>query len=132
MGQGVKVESPKKFNICYTRMPFTIPPNPKPVSATTAKIYKSYLNRLAILGIETIEEIVKEPYDTVCAIDILTMMFDDEEERKKESRFYYSAVFYALYGQPILKDPDNELRKGFAKNNPTVLKDGVNIWKSRY
>lgn len=113
-------------------MPFTLPPHPKPVSATTAKIYKSYLNRLAILEIDSVEKIVSDPYDTVVAIDILTMMFDDEEERKKESRYYYSAVFYVLYGQPILKEPDNELRKGFAKNNPSVLKDGVNIWKSRY
>lgn len=113
-------------------MPFTLPPNPKPISATTAKTYKSYLNRLALLDIDSIEKIIQSPIDTVVAIEILTMMFDDEEERKSQARYFYSAVFYALYGQPILKDPHNELRKGFAKNNPSVLKDGVNIWEARY
>ena len=112
-------------------MPFTLPPTTKPVSIATAKIYKTYLNRLSDLEIDNIQKILENPYDTVVAIDLLTLLFDDEEERKRESRLYYCAVFFVLYGQPILQEPDNELRKGFVKNNPSVIKDGV-AWKPKY
>ena len=111
-------------------MPFLIPDTAKELSKTTVKIYKSRLNKLAdVFDIDTIEKIVANPKPVVAAIHSLTDEIEDMESRKAERRMYFSAVFYVLHNQPILKVPDNPLRVAFAKNNPT-LKEGN--WKPQF
>lgn len=113
-------------------MPFQLPDTVKPVSPSTAKMYKSYLNKLSTKGLSSTHDILQNASSTVIAIENLTEHIEDTEKRKTEARRFYSAVFFALYGSSILQDPHNALRKGFAKNNPSInLKDGL-PWKPEY
>ena len=106
-------------------MSFTLPPSVKPVSAATARVYKSHLNRLAAFEIDSVEKILMYPDDVVTAIDLIVEMEDgDKEAVKHKARIYYSAVFFALYGHPLLSDPVNPLRLGFQKYMPSKTNTG--------
>lgn len=106
-------------------MSFTLPASVKPVSTSTAKLYKSHLNRLSAFGLDSVETILQNPEDVVTAIDLIMEMEDGTvEEVKHKARVYYSAVFYALYGQPLLSDPVNPLRLGFQKFAPSLTSTG--------
>jgi hypothetical protein len=111
-------------------MSFIVPDDAKPIAAGTARNYKRYLNRIAMLsGIDTVDKVVEEPQSVIDAIDILIVMEDDKEKQKQEARVYYSALFYALFSHPILKTPDNIFRRNFHRFNPSKTSDG-NTWKS--
>lgn len=106
-------------------MSFTIPSSVKPVSASTARVYKTYLNRIAAFDIDSVEKILMYPEDVVTAIDFILEMEDGTEEVVKQTgRVYYSAVFYVLYGHPTLTDPENVLRLGFQKQMPSKTTSG--------
>ena len=112
-------------------MAFTLPASVKPVSPTTARVYKSHLNRLSAFGLDSIETILQNPEDVVTAIDLIMEMEDGTvEEVKHKARGYYSAVFYALYGQPLLTNPVNPLRLGFQKFAPNLTNKGEK-WVSK-
>lgn len=112
-------------------MSFTLPSSVKPVSGSTARVYKTHLNRLACFEIDCIEKILMYPEDVNTCIALINEMEDgNEEEVKHKARVYYSAVFFALYGHPLLSDPVNPLRLGFQKYLPSKTKSGEN-WVPR-
>ena len=107
-------------------MPFVMPEKVKPtVSAGTARVYKTHLNRLSEYGCDSVEYILKYPRDVVSIIESICEMEDGTpEEVKQTARVYYSAVFFVLYGHPMLSDPDNPLRRGFRKQSPSKTVSG--------
>lgn len=108
-------------------MSFNIPSNVKTVSDTTAKIYKRNLDKLATLGFDTVEKIAMRAEEVVEAIDNVVAFEDDEEVAKAKARVLYSAIFYAMYEHPMMKEKRNPLRNGFHKYDPSKSKEGE--WK---
>lgn len=112
-------------------MSFQIPDTAKSVSPTWKRTYGKYLNRIAeISDIDTIQKVLKNPKTVIDAIDLLILVEDDLEKQKYQARVYYSALFYVLYGQPILKKQKNIFRKNFHRFNPTLT--GDKEWVSAY
>jgi hypothetical protein len=103
---------------------FTLPAKVKPVSAATAKVYKTYLNRLAAFDITSVGDILARPVEVNEVIEILASVEDDIEQKKQQARIYYSAVFYVLYENPFLEDPQNVLRLGFQRYRPKTTTSG--------
>jgi hypothetical protein len=103
---------------------FTLPEKVKPVAVATKKVYKTYLNRLASFDIDSIEKVLTRPEDVIEVIDILIAVEDDLEKRKQEARIYYSALFFALYENPFLEDPENILRVSFQRFRPKSTSSG--------
>lgn len=113
-------------------MAFQIPDTAKSVSPTWKRTYNKYLNRIAeISDIDTIDKVLADPHSVIDAIDLLILVEDDNSEKQKnEARVYYSALFYVLYGQPSLKEPNNIFRKNFHRFDPTL--SGGKTWVSAY
>lgn len=108
---------------------FSLPEKVKPLkSKATERVYKTYLNRLALFDIDSVEKILMYPDDVVSIIKDICSMTDGEENAKQEARIYYSAVFFVLYGHPILEDPHNPLRLGFQACLPSKTSKGED-WK---
>ena len=103
---------------------FTLPKKVKPVSPATQKVYKTYLNRLAAFETDSVEKVLTNPEDTIQAIDILIAVEDELEKKKQEARIYYSALFFALYENPFLEDPENILRLSFQRFRPKSTSKG--------
>jgi len=103
---------------------FTLPAKVKPVSPATAKVYKTYLNRLAAFDITSVGDILTNPVDVNEAIEILASVEDDKEQKKQQARIYYSAVFFVLFENPFLEDPQNVLRLGFQRYRPKSTVSG--------
>jgi hypothetical protein len=90
-------------------MPFEFPdplpakPNSKKpdeqLSKNTIRIYKSYLNKLAKQGFDTIDTLIERDAEVVKAIDASS---DDNTKR----RFFCSAIFFILYGNPYMSKPN--------------------------
>ena len=113
-------------------MEFTLPNNVKTVSVNTAKVYKTHLNHLATLGFDTDEKIAARAEEVVEAIDNIVAFQEDEEKAKHKARIYYSAIFYALYDHPMMKEKRNPLRNGFHKYDPSKTNEGESWKKIKY
>ena len=90
-------------------MPFEFP-NPLPakpnskipgeqLSKNTINVYKTYLNKLAKLGYDTIDKLIDNDNEIVKVINASS---DDNTKR----RFYCSAIFFILYGNPYMSKPN--------------------------
>ena len=120
------------FFLNLIRMEFTLPANVKTVSTKTAKLYQKHLNHLATLGFDTDEKIAAKAEEVVEAISNIVAFVDNEEEAKHKARVYYSAIFYALYDHPMLKEKRNPLRNGFHRYDPSKTDDGEPWQKIKY
>jgi hypothetical protein len=73
----------------------------KPLSPATARVYKTILNQLAAIGVDTKQKLLDE-YEYV--IYNIEEAFDTvESESKDMKRKYYCAIFYALDQEPLEK-----------------------------
>ena len=69
-----------------------VSPDPKPVSASTKKVYTSYLNKLASKGYTTVDDLVKHQKAIV--------EFINSHESKTVRTHMYFAVFFQLHNRP--------------------------------
>lgn len=76
----------------------------KTVSAGTAAVYKSKLNKLDSYGFSTVEQLRRYPEAVIGIIKDLTGEEDDERSRHAR-RYYLSAIFWV---SPGLKEKKNK------------------------
>lgn len=67
-----------------------------PLAKGSVAIYKTRLNRLAQAGYDTIQKLVDQADEIIQFLDL----FLDDKDDAVEKRYYYSAIFYALYLRP--------------------------------
>ena len=65
----------------------------KEVATTTAKVYKSYLNKFAANGLDTVQLIQTEQKKV---IDIIKQIEGDDEIARQKRRAMLSAIFWAI------------------------------------
>ena len=76
-------------------MPFEMPSEfTKEVATSTAKVYKSKLNKLAAAGYDTVEKLQTEQKKVIEAIQQITGSGNDEVSRHAR-RYFLSAIFWA-------------------------------------
>lgn len=110
-------------------MPFSFQ-STKEVSASTAKIYKSKLNKLVAYGFSSSSDLLSSPLKVCAAVNALTDSIEDTEKKHYERRVFYSAIFYALHDSDLLKDPQNIYRIEFHKANPSIVSATGKPWQS--
>jgi hypothetical protein len=100
-------------------MPFEMPSDfTKKIADTTAKVYKSKLNKLAGAGYDTVEKLQTKPKEVIEAIQELTGSKNDEPTRHAR-RYFLSAIFWAT---PL--PAQNEYYKYWQKCIPLKTDDG--------
>ena len=120
------------FFLNLIRMEFNLPTNVKTVSEAYQKKYKKQLDFLALSGYDTVEKIAAKAEEVVELIENATSLEDDVEKAKQKARLMYSAIFYAMYDHPMMKEKRNPLRDGFHRNDPSISRKGEPWQKIKY
>jgi len=111
---------------------FTKVESSKFVSASTAKTYQTQLNKIAKgTEITTVEGLKKDASKVVSYISSATAKEGDEEKRNRMRRLAYSAIFWALHGDPMLAVEGNPYHKAFHAADPAFAKGGK-AWDKTY
>lgn len=95
----------------------------KPLSKDTKLVYQAKLNKLAKAGFVTKEDLIANQDDVVKLVESLVADVPDER-RAREGRLYFSAIFAAIHGDPLLNKPENPFRTAFRSYSPTTTDKG--------
>lgn len=95
----------------------------KELSVHTKKLYKTKLNHLAKAGYADKQALLDNQDEVVKLVDELVKRVP-LERAAQEGRLYYSAIFAALHGDPLMSVPDNKFRKAFHSYDPTPREEG--------
>ena len=96
----------------------------KEISPNTARTYKSKLNKLVAYGYKNNDDLKNHPTKVIAAITELTEKITSEDKLRMERRVFYSAIFYALHGDPYLSRPTLYQRE-FHKSDPKKTAQGT-------
>ena len=84
------------------RVLFEVPDDlTKELSENTKKVYKTRLNKLAVAGFETKNDLIKKQKDVINLIKERTGGKDDNDENRMERRMFLSAIFWVLNEEPL-------------------------------
>ena len=95
----------------------------KPLTDATKKVYKAKLNKLAEQGFVTKDDLIANQDEVVKLVESLIADVPDER-RAREGRLYFSAIFAAIHGDPLLDKPENPFRTAFRSYSPTTTVTG--------
>lgn len=111
---------------------FTKIQSSKSVSAATARTYQSQLNKIAkATEITTLAGLKEDPEKVIASINSATAIAEEGEKRNRLRRLAYSAIFWALHGDPLLAVEGNPYHKAFHDADPAVAKGGK-AWEKTY
>lgn len=95
----------------------------KSLSDETKKVYKAKLNKLAQQGFVTKDDLIANQDGVVKLVESLIADVPDER-RAREGRLYFSAIFAAIHGDPLLDKPENTFRTAFRSYSPKTTVTG--------
>lgn len=97
----------------------------KELAESTHRVYVLRLNRLAVAGFETVDDLLKDPKGVLKAIDEYVGPEDTDASRQSR-RYFLSAIFYVLPADYLAKK--NPYYKAFQKAKQSygkkLTKDG--------
>jgi len=101
-------------------MPFTLSDQVTPAhrSPSTIAVYKSRLNKLAALGFDDTEKLLKKPSAVIKAINEMHTYEDKKVEKNKRLEML-TAVFYALSATDNTSKKKLQYKKAFDMNKTT-------------